>query len=164
MWNFRSPSWLFKEKGGNILRGWFSKKTWLQMVEGKVEVAYKQVAVVEHFFNIIYRWRIYPDLWPIYKRVEKIFECLISQRARWVSGWDPVARESRKTLRTEENLPGGEFFLLGISFEIHFAFCIKLVHIRSKTGIGSYASWRARRHHCSIVKRLVFWTSSVTLF
>ena len=25
------------------------------MVEGKVEVAYKQVAVVEHFFNIIYR-------------------------------------------------------------------------------------------------------------
>ena len=130
---------------------------------GGVQAGRRGGALLQHHLQV----RIYPDSYgPFIKG--KIFLCLISQRARWVSGWDPVARESRKTLRTEENLPGGEFFLpvgLLLRFEIHFTFCIKLVHIRSKTGIGSYASWRARRHYCSIVKRLVFWTSSVnTLF
>ena len=48
-------------QGGNkaqTLCAVFSMSTetaWLQVVEGKVEMVYKQVAVVEHFFNIIYR-------------------------------------------------------------------------------------------------------------
>ena len=41
------------------------------MVEGKVEVAYKQVAVVEHFFNIIYRCASIQIYGPFIKELRK---------------------------------------------------------------------------------------------